>query len=75
MFGKVIEYLIIFQFVAQVGQSVSVRILSVDSATRRIALSIKQAGNEGGAAERAEDPAMAKLKAKFGDKTLKGGLG
>ena len=61
--------------VAQVGQSVSVRILSVDPATRRIALSIKQAGNEGCAAERAEDPAMARLKAKFGDKELKGGLG
>ena len=61
--------------VAQVGQSVSVRILSVDPATRRIALSLKQAGAESSVAERAEDPAMAKLKAKFGDKPLKGGLG
>ncbi|MBM44059.1 MAG: 30S ribosomal protein S1, partial [Phycisphaerae bacterium] len=61
--------------VAQVGQTVSVRILSIDPATRRIGLSIKQAGTEAGAVERAEDPAMAKLKAKFGDRPLKGGLG
>ena len=62
--------------VVQVGQAVSVKILEVDPASRRISLSIKQAGGEeSSAAERKDDPMIAKLKAKFGDGPLKGGIG
>lgn len=62
--------------VVQVGQTVSVKILEVDPASRRISLSIKQAGGEeSSAAERKDDPMIAKLKAKFGDGPLKGGIG
>ncbi len=62
--------------VVQVGDKVSVKILNVDPSSRRIGLSIKQAGgSESSAAERKEDPMMAKLKAKFGDGPLKGGIG
>ncbi|MDG2199610.1 MAG: S1 RNA-binding domain-containing protein [Phycisphaerales bacterium] len=62
--------------VVKEGQKVSVKILKVDPASRRIGLSIKQAGGEeSAAAERKEDPMIAKLKAKFGDGPLKGGIG
>lgn len=62
--------------VVQVGQTVSVKIMEVDPASRRISLSIKQAGGEeSSAAQRKEDPMIAKLKAKFGDGPLKGGIG
>ena len=62
--------------VVQVGQTVSVKILEVDPTSRRIGLSIKQAGGEeSSAAQRKDDPMIAKLKAKFGDGPLKGGIG
>ncbi|MEE2720031.1 MAG: S1 RNA-binding domain-containing protein [Planctomycetota bacterium] len=62
--------------VVKVGETVSVKILEVDPASRRISLSIKQAGGEeSSAAERKEDPMIAKLKARFGDGPLKGGIG
>lgn len=58
------------------GQEVTVKVLSIDPATRRVALSIKQAGADPESqADRGEDPAMRKLKARFGDSPLKGGLG
>jgi small subunit ribosomal protein S1 len=59
------------------GQEVIVRVLSVDPATRRIALSLKQAqGEDGGedAPTRDEDPAIRKLREKFGGGDLKGGI-
>tara|TARA_Y100000589_G_scaffold214646_2_gene202483 strand:- start:2961 stop:4202 length:1242 start_codon:yes stop_codon:yes gene_type:complete len=62
--------------VVKVGETVSVKILEVDPASRRISLSIKQAGGEeSSAAERKDDPMIAKLKARFGDGPLKGGIG
>jgi small subunit ribosomal protein S1 len=62
--------------VVKVGQTVTVKVMSIDPATRRIALSMKQAGgDDGGDVDRGEDPMIAKLKAKFGDRELKGGLG
>ena len=51
--------------------------LSVDPTTRRIALSLKQAqGEDGGedAPTRNEDPAIRKLREKFGGGDLKGGI-
>ncbi len=59
------------------GQEVIVRVLSVDPATRRIALSLKQAQGEEGGEEtptREEDPAIRKLREKFGGGDLKGGI-
>jgi small subunit ribosomal protein S1 len=59
-------------------QVITVKVLSVDPATRRIALSLKQAsGNFEGedAPLREEDKAMKKLRDKFGDGPLKGGIG
>jgi ribosomal protein S1 len=59
-------------------QVITVKVLSVDSATRRIALSLKQAeGNYGSedAPLREEDNAMRKLREKFGNGPLKGGIG
>ncbi|MFW5652742.1 MAG: 30S ribosomal protein S1 [Planctomycetota bacterium] len=59
------------------GEIVQVKVLEVDPESRRIGLSIKalkeQQAEE---AERPEDKAMAKLKARFGggDKNLKGGI-
>ena len=62
--------------VVKVGQKVTVKVLSIDPNTRRIALSMKQAGGDGGQEfDRGEDPMIAKLKAKFGDRELKGGIG
>jgi len=62
--------------VVKVGQTVTVKVLSIDPATRRIALSMKQAGAEAEAdIDRGEDPMIAKLKAKFGNRELKGGIG
>lgn len=63
--------------VVKVGQVVSVKILKVDAERKRIALSMKQAqGEDGGTAfDRGEDPMIRKLKAKWGDGPLKGGIG
>jgi hypothetical protein len=47
----------------------------VDTARHRIALSMKQSGGGDEAAAREDDPAMRKLREKFGDGPLKGGLG
>lgn len=59
-------------------QVITVKVLSVDPATRRIALSLKQAsGNVEGedAPLREEDKSMKKLREKFGNGPLKGGIG
>ena len=58
------------------GDVITVLVLSVDPATRRIALSLKQAQSEkdGDATQREEDPAIRKLREKFGDGSLKGGI-
>ena len=65
--------------VVREGEVVEVKIISVDADKQRIALSIKQvSGGDGGGDEaslRKEDPAMAKLRAKFGGGELKGGIG
>jgi small subunit ribosomal protein S1 len=62
--------------VVKVGQSVTVKVLSIDPTSRRIALSLKQAGgDDGGDFDRGEDPMIAKLKAQFGGRELKGGIG
>ncbi len=65
--------------VVREGEVVEVKIISVDADKQRIALSIKQvSGGDGGGDEaslRNEDPAMAKLRAKFGGGELKGGIG
>jgi len=66
--------------VLKVDEVVNVKVLSVDSGQRRIALSLKQAQEEHEADtfQRDEDPEMRRLRAqlseKFGD-NLKGGLG
>ena len=67
--------------VVREGEVVEVKILKIDPDTKRIGLSIKQTtgepgggGGEGGSA-RADDPAMRKLRAKFGSGPLKGGIG
>lgn len=59
------------------GEIVRAKVLSIDEGGRRISLSLKaMSSGEGAEATRAEDNAMAKLKAKFGsDRSLKGGLG
>jgi ribosomal protein S1 len=57
-------------------QVVSVKVLSVDAATRRISLSLKQGqGNDESQPAREDDSAMRKLREKFGDGPLKGGIG
>ncbi len=59
-------------------QVVTIKVLSVDAATRRISLSLKQAvGNIEGedAPIREEDKSMKKLREKFGNGPLKGGIG
>ena len=57
-------------------QVVTVKVLSVDVATRRIGLSLKQAvGNDESQPAREDDKAMRKLREKFGDGPLKGGIG
>jgi small subunit ribosomal protein S1 len=66
--------------VVQDGEVVEVKILKIDPDTKRIGLSIKQTkgdagGGEGGGSTRPEDPAIRKLRAKFGDGPLKGGIG
>jgi small subunit ribosomal protein S1 len=67
--------------VVQEGEVVEVKILKIDPDTKRIGLSIKQTkgdSNGGGGTEgatRVEDPAMRKLREKFGNGPLKGGIG
>lgn len=65
--------------VVQEGEVVEVKILKIDPDTKRIGLSIKQTkGDSSGGGEstnRAEDPAMRKLREKFGNGPLKGGIG
>jgi len=67
--------------VVQEGEVVEVKILKIDPDTKRIGLSIKQttgepgAGGGEGGSTRADDPAMRKLRAKFGSGPLKGGIG
>ncbi|MBT7351248.1 MAG: S1 RNA-binding domain-containing protein, partial [Phycisphaerae bacterium] len=67
--------------VVQEGEVVEVKILKIDPDTKRIGLSIKQTkGDSSGSggtdgATRAEDPAMRKLREKFGNGPLKGGIG
>ena len=59
-------------------QIVTVKVLSVDAATRRIGLSLKQASGNVDVEDtplREEDKQMKKLREKFGDGTLKGGIG
>jgi ribosomal protein S1 len=68
--------------VVKPGEVVTVKVLSIDNAQRRIALSLKQAKADredaGEASNRSDDPHMRKLMAqlgkKFGD-NLKGGIG
>ncbi len=56
-------------------QVVTVKVLSIDPATRRIGLSLKQAmSDDDSQPARAEDASMRKLREKFGDGPLKGGL-
>jgi len=68
--------------VVREGEVVNVKILSIDPDTQRVSLSIKQTtggpqgGGDGGASTRADDPALRKLRARFGSGSeLKGGLG
>lgn len=62
--------------VVKEGQDVTVKVLSVDAATRRIGLSLKQAiGNDETQPAREDDAAIRKLREKFGDGPLKGGIG
>jgi len=62
--------------VVKEGQTITVKVLSIDPATRRIALSLKQAsGGDETQPAREEDNAMRKLREKFGDGPLKGGIG
>ncbi len=62
--------------VVKEGQVVSVKVLQIDSDRKRIALSLKQAqGDESASFDRGEDPMIRKLKAKWGDGPLKGGIG
>lgn len=61
--------------VVKVGEVVQVQVLSVDQGKQRVSLSIKRAGGgDAAAADRKEDPAMRKLREKFGGE-LKGGIG
>ena len=58
------------------GQELTVKVLSVDAATRRIGLSLKQANqSDKSAPAREDDAAMRKLREKFGNGPLKGGIG
>jgi small subunit ribosomal protein S1 len=62
--------------VVKEGQVVTVKVLSVDAATRRIGLSLKQAiGNDETQPAREEDASMRKLRENLGDEPLKGGIG
>jgi len=63
--------------VVKQDEIVEVQILSIDPETRRIGLSMKALAEKNAEeTPRAEDSAMAKLRAKFGsDRELKGGLG
>jgi small subunit ribosomal protein S1 len=59
------------------GEVVTVRVLSIDPTTRRIALSLKQAQTETSGEDtptREDDPAIRKLREKFGGSDLKGGI-
>ena len=59
------------------GEVVTVRVLSIDPTTRRIALSLKQAQTETSGEDtptREDDPAIRKLREKFGGGDLKGGI-
>lgn len=57
-------------------QLVTVKVLSVDPASRRISLSLKQAsGSDESQPAREDDCAMRKLREKFGNGPLKGGIG
>ena len=61
--------------VVKAGEVVKVQVMEVDPGRQRVSLSIKRVGGDAAAAaERAEDPSMRKLLAKF-DGKLKGGLG
>jgi small subunit ribosomal protein S1 len=61
--------------IVKVGEVVQVQVLSVDQGKQRVSLSIKRAGgSDAAAADRQEDPAMRKLREKFGG-DLKGGIG
>ena len=58
------------------GQEVTVKVLSLDAATRRIGLSLKQASqSDESAPTREDDSSMRKLREKFGNGPLKGGIG
>jgi small subunit ribosomal protein S1 len=65
--------------VVREGEVINVKILKIDPDTKRIGLSIKQttgeSGGEGESGNRAEDPDLRKLRAKFGGGELKGGIG
>jgi small subunit ribosomal protein S1 len=65
--------------VVREGEVINVKILKIDPDTKRIGLSIKQttgeSGGEGESGNRAEDPDLRKLRAKFGSGPLKGGIG
>ncbi|MCH2141087.1 MAG: S1 RNA-binding domain-containing protein, partial [Phycisphaerales bacterium] len=67
--------------VVREGEVINVKVLSIDRDTQRVALSIKQTteapgGGEGGGNAREDDPALRKLRARFGGGSdLKGGLG
>ena len=57
-------------------QEVTVKVISVDPTTRRIGLSLKQAlGNDASQPVREEDTSRRKLREKFGNGPLKGGIG
>ncbi|MCH2136763.1 MAG: S1 RNA-binding domain-containing protein [Phycisphaerales bacterium] len=61
--------------IVKVGQVVQVQVLGVDPGQQRISLSMKRAqSSDAAASSREEDPAMRKLREKFGGQ-LKGGLG
>ena len=62
--------------VVKENQTVTVKVLSVDPATRKIGLSLKQAaGSDENQPAREDDAAMRKLREKFGNGPLKGGIG
>lgn len=63
--------------VVSVQQSVKVKVISIDLATRRISLSLKQAEESFGSDDsplREEDNAMRRMREKFGKGPLKGGI-
>lgn len=66
--------------VVREGEVIDVKILKIDPDTKRIGLSIKQTTGDsseggGGGSTRPDDPALRKLRAKFGNGPLKGGIG